>query len=137
MYSVQAAVEHLNKHARPKPMGDCAKFVREAIAAGGIDLPRGHAESFFMTLGNWLKPAGFVEILGGVAACNSAQTGDVAVMWPAISIKAHGHIAMYNGRMWVSDGLQPRGVYPNEQYRAYRPEIRLFRPSMAKRGPLL
>jgi hypothetical protein len=135
MYSIQAAIKHLNSNAQQRSTGHCARYVRNAIVAGGINLPHADAEDFSNILGDLLKSRGFMEVYGGQAASERPLVGDVAVVQPYLSPKAHGHIAMFNGEMWVSDFFQPRGLYPNAAYRRYHSEVRLFRPMVAATGP--
>jgi hypothetical protein len=137
MYSISAAIQHLNSHAHQASTGYCARYVRNAIVAGGIILPNADAEGFANILGDLLKSRGFMEVYGGQAASEHPIAGDVAVIQPYLSPKAHGHIAMFNGTMWVSDYFQPHGLYPNASYRRYHSPVRLFRPTMAARGPVI
>ena len=93
---------HLESNALPAyGAGKCAKYVREALVAGGLN-----------TTGNPLsaKDYGpFLIRLGFQAVSKTApyipQKGDIVVM-PANAATIHGHIAGYTGTRWVSDFAQ-------------------------------
>lgn len=118
MWEQEVAVEYLNAHALPGSVGRCAEFVRKAIAAGGIQLTRHNDAKDY---GNSLVAAGFTAL-----GESTAQAGDVAVIQP-IPGHPHGHMAMYNGAMWVSDFKQLHGYYPGPGYRSIRPPVVIYR----------
>jgi hypothetical protein len=128
MLNLSAAIEHLNTHANQSSTGYCARYVRDALVAGGLNLPHMHAEQFANSLGGLLTSRGFREIYNASNASEHPQRGDVAVLQPYLAPKAHGHVAMFNGTKWVSDFVQQNGLYPNANYKKYHSEVRLFRP---------
>lgn len=84
-----------------KSKGYCYKYVREALNAGGIPMPK--LESAYMSKDH-LKQFGFTEIPLDTAN----QTGDIYVIDP-FNNHEHGHIAMFNGKSWISD-FEQRGM---------------------------
>ena len=64
----------------------------------------------------WVQPGPPVPLLAG----------DVVVIQP-ITGHPHGHMAMYNGSLWVSDFKQEHGYYPGPSYRAQRPAAVFYR----------
>lgn len=108
MWNVNAAVEHLRSAAQPASTGQCARYVREAIAAGGVSLaPQLSAKDY----GPSLTAAGYVQIALGVPTSgNPSKPGDVAVFGAAHNSTSgeHGHMQMYDGAKWISDFVQRR-----------------------------
>ncbi|MET3131326.1 hypothetical protein AAKU55_001585 [Oxalobacteraceae bacterium GrIS 1.11] len=118
MWEKEAAVEYLNAHALPHSLGKCAEYVRKAIEAGGIELNR-HSDA--KDYGASLLTSGFIALGNSVA-----QAGDVAVI-EAIPGHPKGHMAMFNGTIWVSDFKQLHGYYPGPGYRQLRPPVVFYR----------
>jgi hypothetical protein len=119
-YDVDKAITHQDAHAGPKSKGKCAKFVRQAIEAGGIRLRltiTGDAQDY----GPSLIAAGFSEKAAGGAPAK----GDVAII-PAVPGHLSGHMCMYDGHQWVSDFKQTRGVYPAAEFRKVKPTITFY-----------
>lgn len=114
------AVQHLNANARASSKGFCARFVRHAVSAGGIDVP---PTSSAKDYGPSLIAAGFQEIS---PTPSNYEKGDVVVIQPATG-HSHGHMAMYNGTQWVSDFKQQNGLYPGETYRTEKPDYKVYR----------
>jgi hypothetical protein len=54
------------------------------------------------------------------------KAGDVAVIQP-IPGHPHGHMAMFNGKKWVSDFKQRYGYYPSGAYRKLQPSVVIYR----------
>ena len=98
--------------------GHCARSVREAIESGGITLvPTGDAKDYGRNLTN----AGFVETNTTVPIA-----GDVVVI-QGIDGHLSGHMAIYDGRIWVSDFIQNESLYPNRAYRQIKPKYKIYR----------
>lgn len=78
------------------------------------------------------------------------QKGDVAIIEPIAekrftgpwrdpdkafqAIAPHGHMAIFDGEVWISDHIQDGGLpttrnqpYPNSDYRERKPRVRIFR----------
>lgn len=108
------------QRAKPKSTGYCAKFVADALQAGGYKLAR--QNSAFMYANGSLAAAGFIK----VPDAGQYQIGDVMV-WPAHGQSlsgggVHGHIQIFNGRNWVSDFIQ-NSLRPGAQYSRVRPTL--------------
>jgi hypothetical protein len=117
LVDLQKMTEWLDSHANVKSVGKCAKYVRQALEAGGGDTS-GHPVS----AKNWgptLEKMGFKQV---PEENYISKQGDVAVFQPRKS-NGHGHIQAYDGKGWVSDFIQPR-FRPNRRdttpYQIYR-----------------
>ena len=106
-WNPEKAAEYVTKNAEKKSVGLCAKYVRKAIVAGGIPLYQGgNAWSY-----KYLLPLlGFKEI----EDVNDKKVGDIVVFQP-IGKRYFGHIAMWNGRQWISDFKQ-RSIIVHSDY---------------------
>ena len=120
MWDVKAAVAHLNQHARAHSTGHCAQFVRQAVEAGGVRLIH-HASA--KDYGKSLENAQFKALPGGT---DRFLAGDVVVIQP-IPGHPHGHMAMFNGAIWISDFKQMHGLYPGASYRKLKPSYTVYR----------
>ncbi|MGN3974750.1 hypothetical protein [Tsuneonella sp. SYSU-LHT278] len=93
---------HLEDNALPGfGAGKCAKYVREALVAGGLN-----------TAGNPLSAKDYGPFLEGLGFASHTKTspyspekGDIVVL-PANVGSTHGHVAGYVGSKWVSDFVQ-------------------------------
>lgn len=121
MWDKNAAVKHLNRHARATSAGLCAQFVRESVEAGGLRLQR-HASA--KDYHHSLLAAGFVAIQPQEA--QQHQPGDIVII-DAIPGHPHGHMAMFDGTHWISDFRQRYGYYPGARYRQLRPAYTVYR----------
>jgi hypothetical protein len=110
-WNKQAAIQHLRTHARLTSIGSCAQYTREAIQAGGTYLVRTRLAKDY---GSSLVCAGFYEV------CGAPEAGDVAVI-QATGTRTAGHMAMFDGDIWISDFRQLHGLYPGPEYRTNRP----------------
>lgn len=106
-FNIDAAVNYLDAHAHNKTVKSCAMYVRRALEAGGLDT-RNHPESAADYV-DYLGKLGFNLIVNGYGDQlpdeYSPQKGDIVVIG-RVGIHKHGHIAMYNGKQWVSDFRQ-------------------------------
>lgn len=108
-YNAEKAGSYVTEHAARRSKGLCAQYVRLALEAGGCN-----------TWGHPFTADGYNEFLKSldfsVVDKNNyrPQTGDVVVF---SSVKGHpyGHIAMWNGRQWVSDFRQ-KGLFVANAY---------------------
>ena len=110
--SIEAVVKHLNSNAHETSQGQCAKYVRQAIEAGGIIItpPRPlYAKDYGMKL----VELGFQKIDSNGYL---PEKGDIVVLQPPKDQSA-GHIQIYNGETWVSDFKQSSDIYPGPAYR--------------------
>ena len=124
------SVKHLRKHARPHSHGRCAQYTREAIEAGlgGGKLAR-PASADAKDYGLALQGAGFAPLPG---MCGGFQQGDVAII-EGFEGHPHGHMAMFDGKQWISDFPQNNyvgregGLYPGGAYADKKPDDKLYR----------
>ncbi len=124
--TIEKMVAKLNSAASVQSYGVCAKSVRLAIEAGGIDTnnhPRS-AKDFGPSIESW----GFSKI-----TTTDYKMGDVVVM-NAIKGHPNGHMMMFNGTHWVSDYFQdtspkvdPTGFWPGGDYRNANPSFSVYR----------
>lgn len=120
--NIEAAVTHLNGAAGDHSSGRCARYVREAIQAGGVTIqphPR-DAKDY----GPYLVSSRFAQV---AAEGYTPQAGDVVVIQPYTGGSPAGHIAMYNGTQWVSDFTQ-RDMWSGPGYRTHQPAYVIYRP---------
>lgn len=127
MWDKEKAIAHLNSHANSHSLGRCAEYVRKAVEAGGLQLGRhGSAKDYGLSL----KTVGFLPL--GVSAAAQPIAGDVVVIQLILG-HPHGHMAMFNGKIWVSDFKQLHGFYPGPSYRKLKPSFVIYRyPSSGK-----
>ena len=124
-FNVDAAVVYLNGHAyayfiRGK-CGHCAKAVRLALDAGGIN-----TDPHPLSAKNYepyLKKWGFTEI---TKTDYIPMKGDIRVFQNYPNGTPHGHIDMYNGENWVSDFIE-KGNWPGNNYQKYNTPFSIFR----------
>jgi len=121
---VDKAIAQLNK-ASGKSKGKCARYVNDAIVAGGArHYGRGHA----WQTGASMVASGFHDVTGGTTdpARFNAQPGDCVVFAP---VRGHpyGHVAMWNGQEWISDYHQGSTPYSSKDY-VGRGGFRIYRP---------
>lgn len=108
-FDVDSAVQYLTEHAKNVSVGQCAKFVREALEHGGLDTT-GRPKMAFR-YNEFLPKLGFVPIIESNYTGNNLpkdytpQKGDIVVIGANSRHKA-GHIAMFNGQQWISDFKQ-------------------------------
>ncbi|MDR1225495.1 MAG: hypothetical protein LBK47_01170 [Prevotellaceae bacterium] len=109
-YNVNDAVGHLRENAHGSSQGECARHVREALEAGGMDttgrpVSAGDYDSFLPSLG-----------FNPVDSNNyTPEAGDI-VVHEGREGHEHGHIAMYDGSDWISDFVQ-RDMFGGSAYR--------------------
>jgi len=114
--NIDAAVRHLDAAAHKMSTGWCARYVRQALAAGGIT---GVGPPEARLYGPFLLAAGFVVVPNTVPYV--PKKGDVIVLQPYPNAPAEvqaGHIEMYDGKGWVSDFHQ-NGMWAGPGFRAY------------------
>ncbi|WP_205965188.1 CHAP domain-containing protein [Paraburkholderia flava] len=119
IWNKDAAVNHLRSHAEPVSHGWCARYVREAIAAGGVEVMQTAAARDY---GPPLMSAGFYRVLSPAYPIK----GDVVVIQP-IPHHPYGHMAMFDGNIWISDFKQYHGFYPSQSYRDIAPPFQMYR----------
>lgn len=114
------AIKHLNSKAishtayENKKNKECAKYVRLALQAGGIDTS--NHPIYAKNYGSYLIEWGFHEI---PRTNYKPQKGDIRIWQNYPRGNPAGHIHMYNGNQWVSDFFEPNDKGPGKNYRKY------------------
>ena len=117
-WNPKEAAEYATQKAEKKSVGLCALYIRKAIIAGGIPLYRGGDAWSYKYL---LPILGFEEVEEGA----DKKVGDIVVFQP-IGGRKFGHIAIWNGKQWVSDFKQ-RSIIVHSDYRRKGCEYAVFR----------
>lgn len=120
-WNVDAAVASLQANALANSVGQCAKYVRQAVAAGGIALQRTLSAKNY---GPSLTAAGFTEY--AAIPEGGYRKGDIAVI-DSTTGHPHGHIQMYDGSVWISDFKQLVDFWPGASYRKHMPAFKIYR----------
>ena len=97
---IDSAVRHLVANSAANSKGWCAKYVANALVAGGFKFERQASAYMYHTKGIMTK-MGYKEI----SKPSYFQKGDITVT-EKNSNHPHGHIAMYSGTQWISDFRQ-------------------------------
>lgn len=117
-WNPKEAAEYATKHAEKRSVGLCALYLRKAIIAGGIPL---HIGSDAWSYKYLLPMLGFEAVENGA----NKKVGDIVVFQP-IGGRKFGHIAIWNGKQWVSDFKQ-RSIIVHSDYRREGCEYAIFR----------
>lgn len=104
------AAQRASRSARSRSIGLCAKYVRQALQSAGYKFTPNPSAYQYATRGTLAK-AGFVKISNN----STPQVGDVVVISRSRA-HPHGHIAIYDGRNWVSDFRQQRKSPYSQNY---------------------
>jgi hypothetical protein len=141
-FKTGTAVESLHRNLSPKIYGDglCATNVANALRASGIPLGRpetrwneGATEPWARDYGQTLKDVQFSEIAKNDSSGKypppdyTPQKGDVVVIQPISGQNPAGHIAMYDGKQWVSDFRQNRDIWSNRHYEERGTSYKIYR----------
>lgn len=134
--NVADAVKYLDKHAEKAPTKHCATFVREALEAGGLFInphPVNACDYGPALMGNGFELVDMDKYV--------PEAGDVVVIQPYPSgtdkmgkkykgSDSAGHIAMYDGRNWVSDFVQSgkSGMMGGPGYAKHATSFAVYRP---------
>ena len=121
-FDIDTAVKHLNDNAHETSQGQCAKYVRQAIEAGGVTIS--NRPLYAKDYGPKLTELGFKKI---DSKGYIPQKGDIVVLQPPEGQSA-GHMQIYNGEIWVSDFKQSSGIYPGPAYRKEKVAYEIYRP---------
>lgn len=120
-FDVDKAVEKLRGQAKAKSEGYCATSVKAALEAGGLTVGKGIRSA--KDMGPALEKAGFEPM---DEAGYIPRKGDVVVIQPYPGGRQDGHIAMYDGRQWISDFKQ-RDMWGGHGYRTQQPPHQVYR----------
>jgi hypothetical protein len=117
---------HLRAHAKRhgERLGDCAKWVRQALEAAGADTT-GHPYPAKL-YGPILARNGFHEITVSSPETYPFLKGDIVVIQPTRHGNPAGHIAGYDGSKWISD-FEQRDFWPGDAYRREKPSYVVYR----------
>lgn len=111
-FDILAAVTKLNDSAHSKSTGYCARYVANALEAGGVKFKRQRSAHDYHAK-DVLSKAGWHEVpmYNGEFLVNGGtpNIGDI-VIEEATKNHKYGHIQMWNGHNWVSDFYQ-RGLH--------------------------
>lgn len=105
----EKAATYVTQHSLSKSHNCCAWYVMKALWVGGkpcIILPA-------FAYSNYLPALGFKEI-----ETKDYKIGDICV-FPRVKGHIFGHIAMWNGKQWVSDFKQ-KGIIVSKAYKEYK-----------------
>lgn len=124
-YDIDAAIAHLIANSKATSQGACARFVRQAIEAGGLST--NGRPNYAKNYDAYLPTIGFLEVQ---IEEYTAIAGDIIVLQNVEGGHIAGHIAMYTGEQWISDfkqrdrwgGSRYRNAYNNNKliYNYYR-----------------
>jgi len=117
--------KHLRKNAGRRSRGQCAKYVRLALRAGGRIVPDqpAHAKDY----GPALRRMGFSELAVDDPVTYKFMKGDIVVIQPYSAQSKSGHIAAFDGQAWISDFVQ-KDFWSGSGYRTHRPTHAFYRP---------
>ena len=116
---------HLRTHAKRKSIHKCAKYVRQALEAAGGDTS-GHLEDA-RTWGPTLLRMGFRELPVEKPEAYKPLKGDIVVIQPYENGNPSGHIAGFDGKIWISDFKQI-DFWGGPEYRRLKPPHVFYRP---------
>jgi len=132
-WSKEAAVKYAEENAESGSTGKCAKYVKNALVQGGLTyLGCVHARN----CGGGLEAQGFAMVMDQATDIGVYEVGDVVVIegWADPDGEegpkkgnASGHLALWNGKVWISDFVQTKSVYPGPGYRENKPAYKIYR----------
>ncbi len=111
-YDVEGAADYASRNAELKSKTWCAFYVMRAMQSGG-NCPIGILPAY--AYAQTLPQMGFEEVATEKGGAKPVK-GDISVL-PSNHKHPFGHIAIYNGKQWVSDFKQ-NDIYPGPAYRA-------------------
>ena len=117
-YNNNMAVSYVTSHTALHSRSMCAWYVIKAMWLGGCPIGLVPAYAYEKTL----PQMGFEEI---PSKGYVPQKGDISVL-PQNEKSSFGHIAIYDGKQWVSDFNQGKDVYPGYYYRK-KGQVKYFR----------
>jgi len=139
-FKVERAAESLHRNLSKERWGEgnCVQNVANAVRSTGINLGRPEprkkgGKPWARDYGGPLKDAGFDTVAengssGEYPPSNyRPQKGDVAVIQPIKGQNPAGHMAMYDGKQWVSDFKQERDIWPNRFYQQQGSSYKVYR----------
>lgn len=101
-FNVDKFVSTLSSNAGSSSSGKCARHVRLALNAAGVEGTAGVSAYMYK---DWLPSKGFHEI----STSTTPQAGDIIVNASGYNGKnVHGHVQGYTGSQWISDFKQSK-----------------------------
>ena len=116
---------HLRKNACERSQGRCARWVRQALEAGGAK-----TSGYPIYAKDWgptLLRIGFQPLSIDKLDQFNFKKGDVVVLQPHKSGNPAGHIAGFDGKSWISDFVQ-NDIWSGPAYRKEKPSYVVYRP---------
>jgi hypothetical protein len=123
---VERFTAHLRNEAQPRSVAKCALYVRLALAAGGAQTHGGHPQDA-KNWGPMLLRIGFRRLNVENSDSFLPMKGDIVVIQPYQGGNASGHIAAFDGKIWISDFKQ-HDFWSGQGYRTNRPAHAFYRP---------
>lgn len=104
-FNRRKCVRHAEMHALARSHTCCAWFVMRALQTGGCPIPIAPAYAYKAIL----------PMYGFKKTKDSLQYGDI-IVFPTVKGHPWGHIAIWNGKQWISDFKQ-KSMFPAQAYR--------------------
>lgn len=123
-FDAEKFATYLRRHAAKRSQAHCARSVRLALEAAGVDTS-GHP-TFAKTYGPVLIRSAFHALKVETPERYVFLKGDIVVMEPTKCGNQAGHIAGYDGSSWISDFVQ-RGFWPGPAYEKEKPAYVVYR----------
>jgi hypothetical protein len=101
--NIEDACAALRDNAKPHSTGYCARHVRQAMEAGGLSTDGRPVDA--RAYGPFLASCGF-HCAGANELPAELRAGDIIVVQPYPDGHPSGHIAMFDGDVWISDFQQ-------------------------------
>lgn len=124
--NVNQFATHLRTSAHANSQGKCAKYVRQAIEAGGGILVGSrpyHAKDY----GPMLLLMGYRQLEIDMPDAAVYLKGDIVVHQPLANGSISGHIAGFDGTRWYSDFKQ-NDLWGSNGYRTRKAQYAFYRP---------
>jgi type VI secretion system secreted protein VgrG len=118
---IEKAVRYMQAHALSHSTNRCAKFLREALQAAGapISNPPTSAKDY----GPFLERLGMKKV---PLETFEPHRGDIVVLQPPPEAAPDGHIAMFDGEVWISDFFQ-KDIWAGPAFRLAKPTMEVYR----------
>lgn len=116
------AASKLKEQAKPASKGVCAKSIKSALRAGGLEVGKGVEAA--KDMGPALEKVGFSTVDKSDYA---PKKGDVVVIQPYPGGSKDGHIATFDGEKWISD-FEQKDMWGGPGYRTNKPPYEIYRP---------
>lgn len=131
--NIANAVKDLDRHAKGAPTKHCAAFVREALQAGDLFInphpvnARDYGPALMANGFGSMNMDKYVPAAGDIVVIQPYPSGKDAKGKAYKGSDSAGHIAMYDGRRWVSDFVQ-RDMMGGPGYRKHATSFAVYRP---------